>query len=261
MSTRLKGKRALVTGASSGIGKATAIALAREGAKVAVHGRNSDTVKPVIAEIAKTGGAAISAAADLRNPAEIQRMCEAAVQELGGIDILVSNAGIANMGNVVDYPLENWDEIMAVNLRAPFLVAKHALKPMLAAGRGGAIVFNASTNGKTADAGWTAYNASKHGLLGLMKCLAAEVGTNGVRVNAICPGWIETKMARELHEEMARAADEPYDKIYDNSMRFNMMKALIPPESVADSVVFLASDESRHITGQALNVCAGLCYF
>ncbi len=262
MARRLEGRRAIVTGASSGIGKATAIALAREGAKVAVHGRKIATAQPVVDEIARDGGKAFACAADLREPAQIEAMCQSALGGLGGgIDIVVNNAGIAAMGNVVDFAQDDWDEIMAVNLRAPFLVAKHMLKPMLAAGAGGSVIFNASTNGKTADASWTAYNASKHGLLGLMKCLAAEVGPNGIRVNAVCPGWIETKMATDLHREMAAASGQPYESFYDSSMRFNMLKALIPASSVADAVVFLVSDEARHISGQSLNVCAGLCYF
>ena len=185
-------------------------------------------------------------------------MCKAAIERLGGIDVVVNNAGVADVKKVVDMDEAMWDWIMAVNLKAPYLVSKHTLPTMIEQGAGGVQLFNASTNAKTADAEWTAYNTTKHGLVGFVRCLAAEVGEHDIRVNAICPGWIETKMAVALHEDMARGLGEPYEKVYDESMRTNMLSALIPPTAIAEMAVYLAGDPGRYVTGQAINVCAGL---
>ncbi len=181
-----------------------------------------------------------------------------AIDTLGGIDIVVNNAGVADYDKVVDMDEAMWDRIMEVNLKAPFLVSKYTLPAMIEQGAGGVQLFNASTNAKTADAEWTAYNTSKHGLVGFVRRLAAEVGSHDIRVNAICPGWIESKMAVELHHDLARDLDEPYDKVYDESMRTNMLGALIPPTAIAEMAVYLAGEPGRYVTGQAINVCAGL---
>ncbi len=261
MKLGLEGKRALVTGAASGIGKAIAEAYAREGATVAVHARSEARAAETLEAIKGAGGDAFAVAADLTDPAAIKEMCAHAIERLGGIDIVMSNAGVADYKKVVDMDEAMWDWIMDVNLKAPFLVSKHTLPAMLAQGTGGVQLFNASTNAKTADAEWSAYNTTKHGLVGFVRCLAAEVGGDNIRVNAICPGWIETKMAVELHESIAKDLGEPYDKVYDESMRTNMMGALIPPTAIADMAVYLAGEPGRYVTGQAINVCAGLSVY
>ena len=261
MGSQLQGTRALVTGAASGMGRAIAQAFAREGAHVAVHARSIERARETLDGISAAGGNAFAVAADLADTAQIRRMCGEALERLGGIDCIVNNAGVADTASVIEMEEPFWDRVLSVNLKAPFLVCKHTLPRMLEQGRGGTVIFIASTNGKTADAGWSAYNSSKHGLLGLMRCLAAEVGRQQVRVNAICPGWIETKMAVALHEKMAREAQRSFEAVYDESMRFNMMKALIPAEDVAEMALFLASDRGRYITGQSINVDAGLCYW
>ncbi len=258
MRVGLEGKRTLVTGAASGIGRAIAEAYAREGATVAIHARSEARAAETLEAIADAGGKAFAAPADLTDPSAIEAMCKAAIERLGGIDVVVNNAGVADYSKVVDMDEAMWDWIMAVNLKAPYLISKHTLPTMIAQGAGGVQLFNASTNAKTADAEWTAYNATKHGLVGFVRCLAAEVGEHNIRVNAICPGWIETKMAVELHENMARDLGEPYEKVYDESMRTNMMNALIPPTAIAEMAVCLAGDPGRYVTGQAINVCAGL---
>jgi 3-hydroxybutyrate dehydrogenase/gluconate 5-dehydrogenase len=150
---------------------------------------------------------------------------------------------------------------MNVNLKAPFLVCKHVLPTMIEQKSGGSVIFTSTTNVKSADADWSAYNTSKHGIIGFMRCLAPEVGMHGIRVNAVCPGWVVTKMATDLHHKMAEDAGRNYDEFFDQSMRLNMLRTLIPPKDEADMYVFLASDRGRHITGQAINVCGGLCYW
>ena len=261
MTNQLQGARALVTGAASGIGRAIAVAFAREGATVAVHARDERRAAETLGEIAKAGGKAFPAIADIADSGQVKRMCEAAIDRLGGMDIVVNNAGIADFGRVVDMDEAQLDRIMTVNLKAPFLVAKHVLPRMIEQKRGGSIIFVASTNGKTADAEWSAYNSSKHGLLGLSKCLAAEVGREQIRVNAICPGWIETDMAKDCFRTIAEQTGKPFEELYDDGMRTNMMRALIPTEDVANMAVYLASERARFITGQSMNVDAGLCYW
>jgi 3-hydroxybutyrate dehydrogenase len=261
METGLKGKRAIVTGAASGIGQAVAQGLAAEGVTVAVHARSAARAEETLGAIAAAGGKAFAVAADLEKPDEIRRMCEQALAKLGGIDIVVNNAGVADMASVVDMDERLWDWIIDVNLKAPFLVCKHTLPAMIEQGTGGSVLFTSSTNGKTADANWAAYNSSKHGLIGFMRCLAAEVGRHNIRVNAVCPGWVATKMADDLHHKMAVEASRPFKEVYEESMRFNMLKSLIPARDEADMYVYLASERGRNITGQSINVCGGLCYW
>ena len=254
----LAGKRALVTGAASGIGKAIAESYAREGAVVALQARSVERSAETLAAIVAEGGRAFAVAADLTDPGAIEAMCRDAIARLGGIDIVMNNAGVGDYKRVVDMEESFWDHIMDVNLKAPFLVSKFTLPTMIAQGTGGVQLFNASTNAKTADAEWTAYNATKHGLVGFVRCLAAEVGPQSIRVNAICPGWVDTKMAVELHEDFALDMKEPYEKVFDESMRLNMLGEIIPSQAIADTAVFLAGEGGTYITGQAINVCAGL---
>ena len=258
MTGKLVGNRVLVTGAASGIGKSIAESYAREGAVVAVQARSIERSAETLESITAEGGEAFAVAADLTDTGEIEAMCQQAIERLGGIDIVMNNAGVGEYKKVVDMEESFWDRIMDVNLKAPFLVSKYTLPAMIEQGAGGVQLFNASTNAKTADADWTAYNATKHGLVGFVRCLAAEIGPQGIRVNAICPGWIDTKMAVELHEDFAREMKEPYEKVYDESMRLNMLSEIIPPQAVADMAVFLAGEGGTYVTGQAINVCAGL---
>lgn len=257
---RLSNKRVLLTGAGQGQGKAIAAALVREGARVAVHDLTSESAARTCKEIDNGGKAAFPLSANLRDAAQIEQLCSQAIAGLDGLDILVSNAGIARIASVLDTDESLWDDTININLKAGFLLTKHAL-PAILRNEQGAIIFNASTSGKSADANMSAYNASKHGLIGFMKCLAAEVGPKNVRVNAICPGWVDTPMAHDLHQTFATEQGRPFEQVLDEGMRNNMMKALLPPDATADLCVFLASNESKYITGQAINLCAGLCYW
>jgi NAD(P)-dependent dehydrogenase (short-subunit alcohol dehydrogenase family) len=257
----LEGKRALVTGAGSGIGLAIAEALAREGAIVALHGRTPERTAELRERIEAAGGKAISVGADLLDMAEIKAMCDETLARLGGIDIVVNNAGLADFAPVPEMDEAMWDRIMTTNVKAPYVVSRRLLPAMLEAGQGGVILFNASTCGKAADANWTAYNSSKHAVLQFMKCLAMEVGEDNIRVNAICPGWAESKMAREALRKTAEVRGEDVETTYQNTMRGNMLGALIGPESLADMTVYLAGRHGRYITGQAINVCGGVNYY
>ena len=257
----LEGKRALVTGAGSGIGLAIAEALACEGATVALHGRDLERTAQGRRTIEAANGRAISVAADLLHPAEIKAMCADTLARLGGIDIIVNNAGWADFASVPAMDEQMWDRIMDTSVNAPYLVSRYLLPTMLDAGTGGCILFNASTSGKSADAEWTAYNASKHAVLQFMKCLAMEVGERDIRVNAICPGWAESKMASAAIRKTAENKGEDFDTAYKRTMCGNMLGALIGPESLADMAVYLAGRHGRYITGQAINVCGGMNYY
>jgi len=253
----LTGKRALVTGAARGIGARTAEALVREGATVAIHARRMDQLDAVSDSVRALGGEPIRVAGDLTDGASVAAFCRQAIDGLGGIDIVINNAGVAAHGPVVDLEEEEWDQVMDVNLKAPFLVTHNTLPVMLDQGNGGAFVFNSSSSARMAQAERSVYNATKAGIVGFTRCLAEEVGPQGIRANADCAGWIATEMAIELHQQMAEDEGVPFEQLYDQGMRVNAMKAIIPPEDVADMMVFLAGPGAQHVTAQSIYVCAG----
>jgi len=257
MDITLNGKRALVTGAGDGIGREIAEAMAREGAMVAVHGRSLDRIESTLDTIAATGGNAIPALADLADEGAINAMCKKVCATLGGLDILVNNAGIAVLDDIADMAPEDWKSVLAINLTAPFLVTRAVFPALIQSGSDGSVIFISSIAADAHTAGWGAYAASKNGLNAFMHCLADELGVHGVRVNSIAPGWIETKMAKAAHQGMAAAAAEPYEALYNKSMRGNMLGALLMPDSISDMAVFLASKRGRYITAQILTVCGG----
>ncbi len=152
---------------------------------------------------------------------------------------------------------ETWKEILATNLTAPFLVTRALYPALVRSAAGASVIFLSSIAAAAHAAGWGAYAASKNGLNAFMHCLADELGVHGVRVNTIAPGWVDTKMAQELHKDMAAAAGAPYEALYNGNMRGNMLGALLPPDSIADMAVFLASERGRFITAQTLAVCGG----
>ncbi|MDA0230233.1 MAG: SDR family NAD(P)-dependent oxidoreductase [Proteobacteria bacterium] len=253
----LVGKRALVTGAARGMGARTAEALVREGASVALHARRRGQLDAISESVRQLGGKAVCVTGELTDAASIADFCAEAINRLGGIDIVINNAGVAAHGPVVDLEEEEWDQVMDVNLKAPFLVTQHTLPAMIAQGTGGAYVFNASSAARMAQAERSIYNATKAGLVGFTRCLAEEVGPHGITANAVCAGWIATEMAVELHEQMAEESGVPFEQLYDQGMRVNAMRAIIPPEDVADMMVFLAGPGARHVTAQSIYVCAG----
>ena len=200
MDTSLNGKRALVTGAGDGIGREIAEALAREGAVVAVHGRSSERIASTLAAIDSAGGSAIPTLADLTDEAAIDAMCAEVLGALGGLDILVNNAGICSLQNTPDMAPETWKAILATNLTAPFLITRAVYPALVQSGANASVIFISSIAADAHAAGWGAYAASKNGLNAYMHCLADELGGHGVRVNTIAPGWVETKMAQQLHQ-------------------------------------------------------------
>lgn len=260
MKLELADKRALVTGTASGMGRAIALAFAQEGAIVAVHTRSIESARELVNDIEQSGGRAVPVAADLTDIVAIKAMCDETITLLGGIDIVVNNAGAVSKAPVTETSEEDWDKIMQVNLKTPFLITKYLVPEMRKNTNGGRLIFNSSVAAKLPDPHGSAYNASKAGLLGFIRCLAAELGEDGITVNAICPGWIDTPMASSLHEEMySPRPGKSFEDFYDGSIRSNMLNARITPENIAEFAVYLASDKGRFMTAQAINVCAGIC--
>ena len=257
MGDKLAGKRVLVTGATSGIGRAIALAMAAEGARVAVHGRRAGRAEPVVKEIRAVGGEAFAVGAELTDFPALEAMCADTLERLGGIDIAVNNAGIFAEGRIRDVTLAEWGRNFAVHVTAPMLITRCMVPAMIEQGEGGTLLYLGSTSSTEPHAEWVAYTASKHALIGLMRAAAADYGRHGIRSNAIAPSWVDTRMARRYFEEAASRAGRDYDSLYCEGMGTGVLNTTIPPEAVADMAVYLASDAGRHITGQTLSLCGG----
>ena len=237
MSGRLEGKVAIVTGAASGIGKATAALFASEGATV------------IAADVAASDGVI---AADAGREEDVQGLIDLAVRDHGGLDVFFANAGISGgLASIFEQTPEDWQEILRVNLIGPFLAIKHAAPVMKERG-GGSIIATASVAGLRAGAGGPAYSASKSGVISLVEVAATQLCGANIRVNAICPGLIETGMTQGIYE-MARASGRE-----GMIGHLNPMKRGGEPSEIAHAALFLASDESSYVNGHALVVDGGL---
>lgn len=248
--TRLIDKVAIITGASSGIGRAAALLFARQGAKVVLSARGRERLEEAAAEIRAAGGAAVAVPGDVGEEAHHQRLVEAATAEFGGVDIAFNNAGTTGpVGPLPDLSMADWQSVLDVNLTSGFLAAKYQLPAMEARG-GGAIVFTSTFVGYTAGfPGLAAYAASKSGLIGLVQVLASEYGTKGIRVNALLPGATDTPMGREV-------ANTPEAR--DFIAGLNAFKRIAAPEEIAEAALFLCSDASSFTTGTAMLVDGGV---
>jgi|694.fasta_scaffold106901_2 NAD(P)-dependent dehydrogenase (short-subunit alcohol dehydrogenase family) len=249
---RLAGKRAIVTGAGSGIGRASARLFAAEGATVLAVDKNIESVSETVAMIVADGGKAIAAAADVGNETDVQALVARAVAELGGLEVFYANAGISG-GDVPmsEQTVAQWQEVLRVNLIGPFLALKHAGAHMAAQGRG-SIICTASVAGLRANAGGNPYSASKAGVVSLVQTGANTYWGTGVRVNAICPGLIETGMTRPIFDR-ARAAGSQ-----DKLGQINPLQRFGLPQEIAAMALFLASDDASYVNGQAIAVDGGL---
>jgi len=246
----LKGKTAIVTGASSGIGYETARLFAKEGANVIVAARRQTELEKLVALIEWNGGNAVSLAGDVRDEAYAKSLVELAESRFGGLDIAFNNAGAnGEMGPTAEVSLEGWREALDVNLAGSFLGAKHQIPAMQKRG-GGSLIFTSTFVGHTVGMpGTAAYAASKAGVIGLMKTLAAELGPQGIRVNAILPGGTATTMAEAW-------VDTPEKLAFVEGLHALKRRAM--PEEIARSVLYLASDASSFTTGSAMLVDGGV---
>lgn len=253
---RLTGRRALVTGGGRGIGRATALALARAGAEVAVAARTRADVEAVAAEVQALGGRAHAVAADVAQVAEVREMFRSARAALGPLDILVSAAGIAPSAPLAKTSDETWAQVLAVNLSGPFFCLREALPEMAERGWG-RVVHVASIAGKVAQPYIAAYAASKHGLLGLTKVAALETALEGVTVNAVCPGYVDTAMTDGGVARIAAKTGLAASEVRRRLEEMSPQKRMVSAEEVATLVLFLCGEEAGGITGQALNVDGG----
>lgn len=246
----LSGKVAIVTGASSGIGYATATLFAREGAKVVVSARSQAGLNALVAEIEAGGGTALAVAGDIRDEDTARALVEVAVGRFGGLDIAFNNAGMTGESTALaELPVAAWDAILATNLSSAFLCAKYQIPAMLARG-GGSLIFTSTFVGHTAAfPGMGAYAASKAGLIGLMQVIAVEYGAHGIRANALLPGGTDTPMGRA-------AASTPQARAFVEGL--HALKRLAQPQEIARSALYLASDAASFTTGSCLLVDGGV---
>jgi NAD(P)-dependent dehydrogenase (short-subunit alcohol dehydrogenase family) len=245
----LAGKATLVTGGASGIGRATALAMAREGARVLVCDTDEAGGERVVAEIRGSGGTACFLKVDVTREADVEAMVKCAVSEFGRLDCAVNNAGITGGGGAIpDLSLEQWSQTLAINLTGVFLCLKHELRVMRAQ-KSGAIVNMSSGAGVIAVPGLAAYCASKHGVLGLTKTAAVENARGGVRVNAILPGSTDTPMLAK-----AMSSDPKLRKLIESSSPAGRLGL---PEEIAEAAVWLCSDRASFVSGESMLVDGG----
>ena len=255
----LKGRTAVVTGSTSGIGLAIVRALAKEGANVLLNGfRDADSVAETMAEIAAATGVELGYdGAELRRSDEIRQMIAAAAARLGAIDILVNNAGVELFAQIDDMPDEVWNETIGVNLSAPFHAFRAAL-PGMRTRRWGRIVNTASVAGLIATANNGPYNASKHGLIGLTKVVALETAETGIKCNAICPGYVGTRMMRAWVGRQLGAEAEPDEGDVGALLRGRQPSGRsIEPDGIATLAIFLCSEAAAGIAGATLSIDGG----
>jgi len=255
----LKGRTAIITGSTSGIGAGIAAALAAEGCDIVLNGFGGaaaiEKQRQALAEQHRVR--AVHIAADMANPAEIRHLVGEAVRQMGGVDILVNNAGIQHVAPIVDFPEERWDAVIAVNLSAAFHTTKAALPVMTAKGWG-RIINIASAHGLVASGEKAAYVTAKHGLVGLTKVTAIECPNQGVTCNASCPGWVLTPLVQQQIEARARAQGIAVEQAREDLVREKQpMLDYTSPEQIGGLAVFLCGEAARTITGAALWIDGG----
>ena len=243
----LSGKVALVTGGSRGIGRSICTQLAEQGAAVAInYNQSAEQAEDLRQKIESAGGKVITVQADVRKPEDVERMMEAAVAELGRLDVLVNNAGFNRDTLILRMSLEDWDEVMELNLRAVFICTKAVLRTMMRQ-RWGRIINIGSVSGLAGNAGQANYAAAKAGLVGFTRAVAREMGSRNITSNLVMPVLVITELTKDIRQEIREGVE-----------RRLIVKRDGKPEDISACVVYLASDEAEYITGQVLSVDGGL---
>jgi NAD(P)-dependent dehydrogenase (short-subunit alcohol dehydrogenase family) len=248
--TRLEGKSAVITGAANGIGRATAVVFAAEGARIVATDIDADGLESLRSELEAAGAACATVVGDVSQDTDARRMIDAAVERYGRLDVLVANAGVIPLGSITESTAEDWDYVMSIDGRGMFLSCKYAIEAMLETG-GGAIVCLSSISGMAGQARQSTYGPAKFAASGLTKHLAVEWADKGIRVNAVAPGTIRTEAVRRLPEQPGGA------EYIEEIRKHHPMGRLGEPEEVAKAIAFLASDDASFITGAILAVDGG----
>jgi NAD(P)-dependent dehydrogenase (short-subunit alcohol dehydrogenase family) len=249
---QLSGKLAVITGAATGIGRATALLFAQEGATVAIGDINEAGGRQTAADIEAAGGRASFVGCDVTEATAVEVLMRSAAETMGGIDVIINNAGAQRSGRVTEFAEEEWDLLMQVNPRSCFLGVKYGV-PYLRQRGGGVIVNVASLAGLKGGPGMTAYSASKGAIVAFTKALAPELAPDGIRVNAMCPGWIDTPFNQPAIDFMGGRAAQ--DQVVQQIVPMGRQGT---PEEIASGMLFLASDASSYMTGQALVIDGGV---
>ena len=255
---RLKDKTALVTGAASGIGKEIAQAFAREGAKVAVADREAQAASAAAEEITRAGGAALAVGMDVTDEAQVDAGVSQAVEHFGALDVLVNNAGIQHIDAIVDLDFAHWKKLLAVHLDGAFLATRAAMRQMIKANQGGAILFIGSVHSFEASPRKAPYVASKHGIVGLARTVAKEGAPYGIRSNVICPGFVRTPLVERQIPELAEAMGLSETEVIQKVMLATTIDGeFTTTRDVAETAVFLAAFPSTALSGQSIVVSHG----
>jgi NAD(P)-dependent dehydrogenase (short-subunit alcohol dehydrogenase family) len=249
MTRELEGKVGLVTGGTSGVGRETSVLFAKSGAKVVIAGRREPEGEETIELIRAAGGEGLFVKADVSKVSEVEALIQKAVERFGRLDVAFNNAGIEGVwAPIIKQSEEDWDRTIQVNLKGVWLCLKYEIKQMVKQGKGGAIVNMASITGLVGSAGAAAYSASKHGVIGLTKSTALEMARSGIRINAVCPGVIETSMSERLFGA---------PNVHKYVLSCHPVGRFGRPAEVAEAVVWMCSDRASFMTGQCLVLDGG----
>ena len=255
---KLKDKVCIVTGAASGIGREIARTYAREGGKIAVADLNEAAAQLAVDEIVKAGGIAMAVAMDVTNEEQVNAAVAKVVAAYGGVDVLVSNAGIQIVHPIEDFPFADWKKMLAIHLDGAFLTTKACLPHMQASGRGGSIVYMGSVHSKEASVLKSAYVTAKHGLIGLCKTVAKEGGKHGIRANVICPGFVRTPLVeKQIPEQAAALGISAADVVKKVMLKETVDGEFTTVEDVAEVALLFAGFATNALTGQSLVVSHG----
>jgi ketoreductase len=254
----LSGKTAIVTGGGTGIGKAISLSFAKNGAQVAIVGRNGVQLDAAVAEFATAGLSkhVLALEMDVSKKDDVRRGVAEVTQQWGAIHILVNNAGKSGLSLIDDRDDSKWYDILDTNLNGMYLATKEVLQH-IPPGSGGRIINISSVLGKFGVPGYTAYCTSKHGMIGFTRALALEVVNRGITVNAVCPGWVDTAMATQGINETAAVLGVTPEEFKAEAIAGVPIKRFLEAEEVAELVCYLASEHAKGITGQAINICGG----
>ena len=255
---QLKDKVAIITGSASGIGKEIAIEYAREGAKVAIADLSLAAAQATADEIVKSGGQAMAVAMDVTDEAAVDNGTAQVVERFGGLDVMISNAGIQIISAIVDFKYEDWKKLGAIHTDGAFLTTRAAMRAMIRQGRGGSIIYMGSVHSHLASPLKSAYVTAKHGLLGLCRTVAKEGAKDGIRANVICPGFVRTPLVDKQIPEQARALGiSEADVIRNVMLKHTVDGEFTTVQDVAQCAVFLAAFPTNALTGQSITVSHG----